>query len=306
MRPIHTILACTDFSEGAEHAVRCAAWLAVARKARLLIVSIVEMPEHHYSFLVEDLAAARTRECDAALVELKASISAGYGLEVEVHGRIGTVVAEVLKLASEEKADLIVCGHKQTSLWDDVTLGSTATLLLYKAPCDVLIANMTHSNETLRVAVPTDMSEAARHAAESAIHTLRRTGGDSLHFIHAVELPLGWSSLGHSEAEVEARVMEHHQGALDEWLAELDTEGIDITVTMRVGSPVDVVAEVCKSADINLVFAGAHGRTAAAAIVLGRHAGRFVRAIPVSFWIVRPADQVLGLFEALKQLLQPE
>lgn len=302
MRPIHTIMACTDFSPGAEHAVKCAAWLAVARNARLIVVSVVEMPEHSYRFMVEDLTTARVELINAQLGALTEELKDGYGLDAAMHCVVGPVVAELLDLVRAEGVDLLVCGHDKQSRWDDVTLGSAAAQLLYKAPCDVLVANFTHSDETLRVAVPTDMSEAALRAAQSAIRTVVRTGGDTVHVVHAVELPTGWSVLGLGEEEMLERVSEHHRAELDDWLGRLDVAGLNVEVTMKAGRPVDVLKEVCAAEGINMIFCGAHGRTAAASVVLGRQARRFVHHLPTSFWVVRPAEQVLGFFEAVKRL----
>ena len=52
---------------------------------------------------------------------------------------MGKPANELISLAAEAKADLIVVGNGKTAL-ERLILGSVSTQLVHNAPCDVLVA----------------------------------------------------------------------------------------------------------------------------------------------------------------------
>ena len=66
------------------------------------------------------------------------------GVEIDffVHTRIGAPVAEILGLAEEIGADLIICGSHGRGTFGRLLLGSVSTALLHEARCPVLMVRL--------------------------------------------------------------------------------------------------------------------------------------------------------------------
>lgn len=133
------ILAAVDFGAGHEQVIDRARTLAHAEGARLGLIHVVEFL---HMDLANELVLPQDVELEAQLVaaarnklaELAAATpAAAIGQWVEM----GSTKTEILRIAQEQNADLIVIGsHGRHGLGR--LLGSTANALLHGAQCDVL------------------------------------------------------------------------------------------------------------------------------------------------------------------------
>ena len=156
MLPFKTILHPTDFSEASEHAFQMARGLAQTFSARLILMNIVEPPVY-YGELGANLAPPEEYYQPAA-ERVKALAESLAPLRVEPIVVEGLAAAEILRVARETPADLIVIGsHGRTGL-GRVLMGSVAEDVARKASCPVLIVRAPH------VVVP---PEAPAHEAPS-------------------------------------------------------------------------------------------------------------------------------------------
>jgi nucleotide-binding universal stress UspA family protein len=131
-----------DFSEVSMGALRLARQICEGVDGELVIVYVVEPivapTDFTYGSLtsgeLEDRLVERSRQ---ALAEQIASL--GYA-EAKVHSRVerGRASAEIVRVAQEEAADLIVIGTHGYTGMAHVLLGSTAERVIRKAPCPVL------------------------------------------------------------------------------------------------------------------------------------------------------------------------
>ena len=142
---IRSILLPTDFSECARHAVPMAAQLARLVGARVLCLHVVEpvVPAVGWTPIAEPLPVADVGERleDSASRELPrfARCEEFEGLDVEDLITRGEAAAEIVRVASERRADLIVISsHGRTGL-GRILFGSTAESVVRHAPCPVLV-----------------------------------------------------------------------------------------------------------------------------------------------------------------------
>jgi nucleotide-binding universal stress UspA family protein len=140
MLPIHTILHPTDFSEYSAHAFRLASALARDYGARLIALHVLVPPAVVYGegMVVPDAEQQRD-EVRAQLEKLQA-----LGGQVRVVPRLveGAPVAEILRVAQETGADLILMGtHGRTGL-RRLLMGSVAEQVVRQAACPVLTVKM--------------------------------------------------------------------------------------------------------------------------------------------------------------------
>ncbi len=136
MFPLHTILHPTDFSPQAEHARRTAEALAHDYNARLVLVHVMQPPPvvaSEMGVVIPDLPDEPT----ALWNKLNDMEPAGL-VCVERFLLKGEPVVEIVRMAQEERADLIVMGTHGRSGLPRLLMGSVAEWVLRQAPCPVL------------------------------------------------------------------------------------------------------------------------------------------------------------------------
>jgi nucleotide-binding universal stress UspA family protein len=138
MLPIRTILYPTDFSARSEYAFPLACSLARDHDARLLVMHVVPPPQavgYDEMPLPPPLSPEYNEQMAANLRRLQPPDPA---LRVEYRLEEGFAATEILRLAEEAKADLVVMGmHGRTGL-SRLVLGSVAEHVVRKARCSVL------------------------------------------------------------------------------------------------------------------------------------------------------------------------
>jgi nucleotide-binding universal stress UspA family protein len=150
MRRFSRILACTDFSEVGNRAVEMAFGLAHGSTTCVLLVHVLDPPavlNPMYANLVstpgwapEQLEVARTRTA-RALEALAPAGARDLGIGIETRTPHGHPADEVLRLAEEERVDVVVMGtHGRTGL-ERFLLGSVTERVVRMATCAVMVVH---------------------------------------------------------------------------------------------------------------------------------------------------------------------
>jgi nucleotide-binding universal stress UspA family protein len=142
---VRRILLPTDFSGCANYALPYAAAIARAVDATVICVNVVEpiVPAVGYTGMAEAMPIAEMSEQmeDSAERELPDVMSCEdlRGLKVEEVIGHGDAAAEIVRVADEQKVDLIVISsHGRTGL-GRIIFGSTAEAVVRHARCPVLV-----------------------------------------------------------------------------------------------------------------------------------------------------------------------
>jgi len=133
------IVCANDGSERASRALALAITLAKESDTELHMVSVEEidyMPEFIEDVREETGTAAR--RFHKAVQHARAAAHA-EGVELRIHLLAGHPVRDIIGLASELKADLLVIGSAGHSQFYGRMLGSRADRLVHLAPCPVLV-----------------------------------------------------------------------------------------------------------------------------------------------------------------------
>ena len=139
---IKKIILATDFSDLSKAASYHALLLAQTYKAELKALHVFDpsgwnLPSHDYlvsDAVVEGLEEAKERGKNA-LKELVES----FDIEVETIFTEGDPGHEIVRVAEELNADLIVLGTHGYTGWKRFTLGNVAELVVRHAPCTVFV-----------------------------------------------------------------------------------------------------------------------------------------------------------------------
>lgn len=140
-RVFHHIVVPTDFSSCAEEAWALAQRLARALDAELVLVHVlVEAPFYKEAPFIGHArevyeAARRWAEDSLGQWVSKAKVD---GLKARAAFRTGAAYQEIVNLATDERADLIVIGTHGRGGIDRSLLGSVSDRVIRTAPCPVL------------------------------------------------------------------------------------------------------------------------------------------------------------------------
>jgi nucleotide-binding universal stress UspA family protein len=183
--PFTTIVAATDFSAEASAALRCAQAIARRRRARLLLIHVIDPVG--YAFPEGTPAGLRS---DTAAREEMARIEAEVRRQgIPVHSRVetGLVCERILLSLRDHKAALLVLGTKAITGAGRAALGKVTRELLAHSPCPILTVapddpgkprDFSHWNNVLAA---TDFSLASL----SALHYAQSVAGSHLIVLHS-------------------------------------------------------------------------------------------------------------------------
>jgi len=143
MLAVRTIVHPTDFSEQSQAAFGLACSLARDYGARLIVLHVVSAPTFVYG--EGYLPPAEEELVTLARQQLSQIHAPEENVRVELLLEQGDVAREILRVAQETGADLIVMGtHGRTGL-SRLLMGSVAEMVMRKALCPVLTVRLPFS-----------------------------------------------------------------------------------------------------------------------------------------------------------------
>lgn len=191
MTPIRNILAATDLSPLARHAVMRAALVASGLGARLSLQHVVSFGAFDaLRELVNADAAGMQQtlldEMRGEVMRLAGELEARHGVQSELHMVVGNVLAEINSHADAIDADLIVMGARGAGFLRELLVGSTTERVLGKTTRPLLVVKQMAHEPYRRVLVPVDFSPRALEALRLA----QRVAPQAEYvLLHAFEVP---------------------------------------------------------------------------------------------------------------------
>jgi nucleotide-binding universal stress UspA family protein len=132
------VLAAHDGSKEADDAFETALDFAALCSARLQVVSVATPPEPPTRVETEAALDAATQHYEELFEGLRRR-SRERGVDLETRVLVGHAAEQILRLAADTGADLIVVGHRGRSAIREWLFGSTSRRVVSYAPCSVLV-----------------------------------------------------------------------------------------------------------------------------------------------------------------------
>ena len=203
------------------------------------------------------------------------------------HIRCGRPYQEILGLAHELDADLIVLSTRGHSGLKHLLLGSTAERVVRSAPCPVLVvrkrkqeskaANKTFTVRT--ILVPVDFSECSLSGVEYAAFLAKKLHS-TLRLLHVMFPCVDYVFVDRAGVRI-SEVIEAVQEAARQQMYALKQidflRDVSLQTEIRTGRPID---EICSAADqpnVDLIVTSTHGRTGFKHAIMGSVAEHVVR-----------------------------
>jgi nucleotide-binding universal stress UspA family protein len=137
----HHVVVAVDFSDASMHALSLAASLAEEADSRLTALHVIDLPPEPALWLDRSDGRSHVREFEAAATRrLRESVpdSTRECCHVEELVVTGTPYREILRVAAERRAGLVVIGAHGHGAVERMFLGSTAQHIVRQAGCPVL------------------------------------------------------------------------------------------------------------------------------------------------------------------------
>ena len=168
------IIITTDFSDTSLLAIKHGAFLAQYTKGEVFLVHIITKHWEKFNVFTPSITIDNIEKASDAvqskLEELATEIKTTYGVNVTTIVDSGNPTAEIVKIANEIKASLIVMGTHGYSSWEDLTIGSNTLKVITKSPCPVLSMSERSKNVGYqKIILPIDTSE---HTRQKVVLTL--------------------------------------------------------------------------------------------------------------------------------------
>lgn len=131
------ILVGYDGSQESEKAFQVGLSIANTLDSRLEVLAVIQPGEPATSAGASDLEQARTHY-ELALRRLVEAVN-GRSDNIETSIVVGHPADEIVRRAGQNHSDLVVVGHRGTSRFKDLEMGSVSEHVLACAPCPVLV-----------------------------------------------------------------------------------------------------------------------------------------------------------------------
>jgi universal stress protein E len=280
---LERIVVAIDFSE---RSIAAAQWVAqqFAPKSELILAHVLELPppprflRGRAGWRDDDVDTCRTG-ARARLRQLAAQIGRGLIWE-EV--RVGRADEEVLRVAREHRADLIVVGsHRdRAGFWN--RLGSTAERIMGGSAVPVLVVHGAPRDVPRLLLAAVDDSDTANQVIEHTRALTQRLSarGKVVHVlphraIQRLVMPGEITIHDHRLVEAEEQLVV----ATHEWLASLLDGALDeLTPAVSLGDPAEGILREARDAGAHLLVVGRERKSRARRFLLGSVAGAVTRA----------------------------
>lgn len=314
MKRFKNILFVTDSEQEGGYAFDRAVALAENNQARLTIVSILdEFPtEYRQKIYGISLTGLNDTIMDNRRLQLE-NLLASIKQKIQVDTKIltGTSFLVLIQEVLRHKRDLLIkAATVENTGFMDRFIVSTDMHLLRKCPCPVWLVKSPKSGDCRKIMAALDIDSSRNKSTNDILNqqilemstSLALSGFGELHIIHAWHA-YGESSLRsgfarQSEADIEAYVDEMHvkyQHLLYKLVDKfIDQAGQDVSdylkpkIHLVKGFARDVIPEMVKKYQINLIMMGTVGRTGIPGYLMGNTAETILNRVDCSVVAMKP------------------
>lgn len=286
----------TDFSAYANAVFACLPELKAAGMAVVVLLvtirgSDVPLPETVNRESLERVRWSAEEQLYIARMALE-----GQGLRVISRVEYGSPAAQIVRVAEEERVDLIAMGAQGKTVAQELLLGSVAHEVVRRASVPVLIQKfdvvrkLGHvecrrvcASMFKRVLHPTDFSECA-DAAFQIVKRMKAVGTEEVILLHVQDERV----MTHRPVEQIAAFDQEDMRRLERMRRDLLLYGLPSQVMIRHGMPFREVLNVANEQDACLIVLGSQGRSALQELLTGSTLDNVVRLSRQPVLVVRP------------------
>ena len=284
---LRSVLVPTDFSKGAELALRRALLLPLAPRAKVDLLHVLP-PD-----LPAKLRAQATADAKHALGEIVARTRKAIGERVTVvpDVRAGEAFVEIIRRSRSLDAQLVVLGRHGRRTIRDRFISTTAERVVRKGDVPVLVVNTPAAHPYRHPLVATDLGDSSTRTIELALQVIGPSSA-TIHVAHACHIPFeGFvtpTRAGKQTSEYRRTLQQRARGELDRLLARFADRGVQWKSSVRVGDARSVLLGEIVRQRADVIALGTHGRSGVAHALIGSVAEWVIEAAPCDVLVARP------------------
>ena len=219
----------------------------------------------------------------------------------------GNGLYEMLRTARDQDLDMIVVGRRLPS--DQLGVGQIFYRLARKSPCNVLVVPEHAYAHLSRLVVLSDGCPHSKLALEAALYlskASRERPQVVVQSVYSVAYGYRYSALSPEEAAQKLETQQRKK--MKEFLAEVDTSGVDFEVVFKCSRDTAGAAHDLASAkNMDAIVVGSRGATLPAIALIGSTTEQVLLNSPVPVLVVKKKGETFGFLDALlAQIGEPE
>jgi nucleotide-binding universal stress UspA family protein len=272
-----TLLAATDFSAPARHALERAAMLAHAQAdARLTLAHIVsggalDALRRLLPAEAGGMEAVLLAQAEKNLNGLATSLASQYGCSIDTVLAQGSALTALSELVETRRIDLLVMGVRGAHFVRELLLGSTTERVLRKSRRPLLAVKQRPQSPYRRILAPVDFSDHAAAAINAAHAWLPEADIVLLHAFE-VELESTFRLAGMEDDKIHAYRIQAREAAMAEmeaFIGRLRVPASRLSREFVHGPAMLRILEHEQTLDADLVVMGKHGQSVMEELLLG-------------------------------------
>lgn len=287
----------TDFSAYADSVLACLPDLKSVGLHEVVLLSVIRpsdvpLPETVNRESLEYWRWSLEEKLNIARMALE-----GRGLRALARVEYGNPVEQIVRVAEEERVEMIVMGAQGATAAQELLIGSTAYEVIRRATVPVLLQKFEvvrelghvkcrqvceHAFE--RVLHPTDFSECA-DAAFQVIKRLKAAGTKEVIVLHVQDERV----MKQRPPEQLAEFDHHDTDRLEAFCKKLSMFGLQAQPVLRHGIPFKEALKVADEMDVSLIALGSHGYSAVREMLAGSTLENVARLSRQAVLVVRPS-----------------
>lgn len=288
--PLRVVLLPTDHSAGALAAVRRAALLPLAPRARIQLLHVLPPDlERNARRRAEDDARVRIAMA-AALLRRRLRSARRLDVAVDLEVVRGSPFVEIVRRSRGMRADLVVMGRHGRRPLRDLFIGSTAERVVRKGDVPVLVVAGAPRGPYRRPLVATDCEDSFARTCETALRVLGPRAGP-VALLHSFQVPFEsrfGQGFSRESAAWQASCREEAGARLERAIRDWGEAGARFVPLVRKGDPRRTILAEAERRRADLVALGTHGRSGIAHALLGSVAEWVIRSARVDVLVARP------------------
>lgn len=278
---IKTILVAIVPTPTGQSTFRQAVRLAASMRAKLVAISIAPRDEGNmHRWKINDGDDEMGKAFQNCLQDAE-KVAASHGQSVRTVYRIGDPCEEIVNLAEEEGAGLLIIGSPKRSFVERVLLGGMGAKIVGLSPCNVLIVPENAEVNFARILVGIDGSRHSMEAGQFALELALSYGGE-VHALAVLDVPVERSLLYGVLAEAERK----NSSALETVTGQGKKLGVPVVTKLGDGSPYVTIMKYSEEQHMDLIVLGSYGRTALTKFLLGSVVERVAALSPLPILVV--------------------
>jgi nucleotide-binding universal stress UspA family protein len=243
-----TIVAAVDTTDVSQAMFKEALVLASSLRARVVMVSVTPEYEGNMNrFFLKD-ADSKLKEPFEKILGDAADYASSLGLEMKTVRRQGKPSDEIIEVALQEKADLILLGSSKRLQLERMMLGRTIAEIIHDGPCDVLLIPQKSEIRFNKVLVEINDFPSRPEAGIRAFDVAKSYSSE-VHAMYVIDIAPDKSLRYGVQREAEKKA----SAVMKEYVAQGESQGIRVTTEIGRNMPEKCLVEYAQENDIHLI-----------------------------------------------------